>query len=87
MKLKVFAVQNGNSDSDFNLKDNMVSGGSNSHSGGAVVIAENKEEAKKLIMKQIKLSNSYDWEDGTAGTVKEVTVDDKGVILFADGDC
>jgi len=86
-KLKLFAVSNGNSESDFALNEDMVCGGSNAHSGGAIVVAKNIKEAEKMILKQIKEDDSYDSENGVVGVLKEIKLNKKGVVLFADGDC
>lgn len=84
--MKIFAVNNG-SDTDFNLEDDLVSGGSNAHSGGAVIIAETLEEARKILDKAIVGAGGYDLEDRNVGTLKEIILDKAGVLLFAKGDC
>lgn len=83
---KIFAVNNGSS-TDFNLEEDLVAGGSNAHSGGAVIIADNLEEAKKILDRAIVDAGSYNLEDRNIGTLKEIKLNKSGVLLFADGDC
>lgn len=77
--MKLFAVLNYESRSDFDLKDDFRldadkhSYSSNAHSGGAVILAETLEQAQELLQAD--------------GTLVEVPLDKPGVVLFADGDC
>ena len=84
--MKIFAVTNGRSESDFDLYGDMKSGGSNAHSGGAVIIANTLEEAKKLLNKAMVKADGYDVEERNLGTLEEIKLK-KGIILFADGAC
>jgi hypothetical protein len=86
-KIKLFAVQNGNSESDFKLNEDFVCGGSNAHSGGVVVLAENLKEAEKLVREAINKDDGYSLEESTVGTLKEIKLDKKGLVIFSDGDC
>ena len=84
--LRIFAVMNGYSDSDFGLSDDFQSGGSNAHSGGVVVIAETLEEAQTMVDKAILKDDGYNLEERNVGTLKEIELK-KGVVIFAGGDC
>jgi hypothetical protein len=104
--MKIFIWNNGNSYSDFctdrnismeeNLKgyeDDYPS--SNSHSGGIVILAENKEEAIKLLIESYSKSQKWDKDFNKEYFEKrfrevtpvEIGLDKKGIILFAKGDC
>lgn len=83
---KIFAVNNG-SDTEFDLADDLVAGGSNAHSGGAVIIADNLKEAQKILDKAIVNADNYNLEQRNIGTLKEIKLNKSGVLLFADGDC
>lgn len=80
--MKIFAVENRRAASDFEIQDDFAvvepSYSSNSHSGGAVVLAETEKEARELITKRVA-----NWE----GTLTEISQEKTGVILYADGDC
>lgn len=67
--MKLFVVANGIADSDFDInkklsddemydaddreKGYMIASGSNAHSGGAVILAENIEDAKEILYKRL----------------------------------
>ena len=86
-KMKLFAVRNESSESDFELNNDMRCGGSNAHSGGAVILAETPEEAERILDKAIIENGSYDLEKRKTGTLKEVNLSKNGIVIFANGDC
>lgn len=76
--MKLYAVKNCNSKSDYDLNDDDFesTGSSNAHSGGAVLVAENIEEANRMMN-----------EMGLTGTLVEIVPNKKGFIIIADADC
>ena len=67
---------------------------SNAHSGGCVVLAETEEEAIELLKKytgeaDLRERKTDDYDDGEPINTKPVLVplEQKGVVLYCDGDC
>lgn len=114
--MKLFVVTNGSADSDFDIrkkmsddewddannreKGYMITDGTNYHSGGAVILAENIEDARDILYKKL-LEDIYDYsrvKDGekrrkedieklSVGHLVEINTDRKGIVLFCDGAC
>jgi len=73
--MKLFAVENGQCTSSFDLQNDYAPHrSSNAHSGGIVILAETAEDAIRLMK-------------GTTGTLTEIPLDKAGIVLQADGDC
>ena len=82
--MKIFAVTNGKSGSDFGLNEDWKPPGSNAHSGGLVILAETLEEAIKIAEPLVK--DSF-YKETSIGTLKEVSLEKAGVVLECDGNC
>jgi len=92
--MKIFLWSNGVSGSDFTEATNCVMpNSSNAHSGGCVVLAETEEEAIELLKKYTEKTDLRErkdnYEDGEPIDTKPVLVplEQKGVVLYCNGDC
>lgn len=87
MKLFLWLNQNSKSDLTYEYTENFFAhDSSNAHSGGAVVLAENENEAFELLK---KANQGVDMRDEKIEESKpiEIPFDKKGVVIFCDGDC
>lgn len=92
MTLKLFLWMNGLSDSDFADATNCIMpNSSNAHSGGVAVLAESEEEAVNLIMKHTRNVDIREKkiEEYEAIDTRPIVIplDQKGVVIYCDGDC
>lgn len=79
MSNKIYLWKNRSSSSDFTLDENTDIG---NHSGGLVVIAENKEDALAIARKI-----EYFEETEFSNEPVEIDLSKKGIVIYADGAC
>ena len=94
IELNIYLWLNGSSESDFTDKMNIAMPGSNAHSGGIVVLAEDEEEARKLATEHIGLDplechglDEFDMVEVEDTKPIVINLDKKGVVIFDDGAC
>lgn len=92
--MKIFLWANGVSESDFTDVINCVMpDSSNAHSGGCVVLAETEEEAIELLKKYTgkadlrEKTDNYESAEPIDTKPVLVPLEQKGVVLYCDGDC
>ena len=80
--MKLFAVHNDRASSDMDVLTEEAVGGF--HSAGVVILADSMSEALSILRFRL---GAYDHDFMRSAALREVSIEESGIVLFCDGEC